>query len=355
MKEDINNHVIADILINPKFRIYRHIILLSCVFIMSISAFWDAADGMIISTNRIYGWIGYLFAFCTILYVNLFFLTPRFLLKNKPFKYILSAILSVIFLITVIDLARNLPGNSTIEETIKPMPYLMLLSIGSSTFSIILVLAGSSTMLLLRNWIIHTQRIGELESTTLQSELQFLKSQINPHFLFNMLNNANIMVEEDPDTASKILLKLDDMLSYQLKDSAKDKVYLKDDIDFLIDFLDLEKTRRDHFEFRINKKGNIDNIEIPPLLFITFIENAVKHSPDSNNLSYVNIDFIIENGKLIFDCVNSKPRNPTKRETGGLGLVNIRRRLDLLYGNNYKLELRDTETKYTVHLELKIS
>jgi len=351
----MDNHIITDILINPKYRIHRHIILLSSIFIITINAFWDAADGMIFTRNRIYAWAGYLIALCIILYVNLFFLTPRLLLRNKPFKYLLSAILSVVFLVAVISIARNMPGNSTIEDTISYSPQLQALNIASSVFSIILVIAGTSTILLLRNWIIHNQRISQLESTTLQSELQFLKSQINPHFLFNMLNNANIMVDEDPKTASKILLKLDDMLSYQLNDSIKEKVFLKDDITFLADFLELEKVRRDHFEYKITKEDNIDDLEIPPLLFITFVENAVKHNPDSNNLSYVYIDFKLENEKLIFDCVNSKPLNTIKREAGGLGLANIKRRLDLLYGNNYTLELKDTKTKYTVHLELKIS
>lgn len=350
----MDNHIITDTLINPKYKIHRHIILLSCIFIITINAFWDAADGMIFTRNRIYAWAGYLIALCIILYVNLFFLTPRLLLRNKPFKYLLSAILSVVFLVTIISIARNLPGNSTIEQTISPTPHLQILNIASATFSILLVLAGTSTLLLFRNWIIHTRRIGELESATLESELQFLKSQINPHFLFNMLNNANIMLEEDPDTASKILLKLDDMLSYQFNDSTKEKVYLKNDMTFIRDFLELEKVRRDHFEYEINKEGDIDNIEIPPLLFITFIENAVKHNPDSNNISYVYIDFRKENNRLIFDCTNSKPLNPVKKETGGLGLANIKRRLDLLYGNDYTLELKDTEVKYSVHLELKM-
>ena len=355
MKQLSENHIIPRLLIDPEFRIYRHIILFSGVFIMSLNAFWDAADGAIFTLNRIYGWAGYLFTICVVMYINIFYLTPHLLLKNKPVKYGFGVILLMLFTMGMINIARNLPGNSTIEQTASVDPLFTFLNIASSTFSIILLITGTSTVLLFRNWIMHTQRIGELESTTLQSELQFLKGQINPHFLFNMLNNANIMVEEDPNTASNILLKLNDMISYQLNDSAKDEVYLNDDIAFLRDFLDLEKTRRDRFEYAITKEGYIDNIKIPPLLFITFVENAIKHNNDSNNLSYVHMSFNVKNNKLIFTCENSKPANPAKRENGGLGLANIKRRLDLLYGSDYTLELKDTESKYFVNLQLKLS
>ena len=107
--------------------------------------------------------------------------------------------------------------------------------------------------------------------------------------------------------------------------------------------LELEKVRRDHFEYTIFQEGNMENICIPPLLFIPFVENAVKHNLDSDNLSYVHLYFSVHNKQLTFRCENSKPRVPVKRE-GGIGLANVKRRLDLLYESRYTLQIEDKET-----------
>ena len=169
-----------------------------------------------------------------------------------------------------------------------------------------------------------------------------------------MLNNANILVKEDPDEASRLLTKLDDMLRYQLNDSARQEVFLSADIHFLTGFLELEKMRRDHFEYLISKEGDVNNVKIPPLLFIPFVENAIKHNPDSENLSYIYLYFRVEHDELTFTCENSKPLVPVKKETGGLGLLNVQRRLELLYGKDYSLRIEETETQYKVHLQLKL-
>jgi len=169
-----------------------------------------------------------------------------------------------------------------------------------------------------------------------------------------MLNNANIMVDEDPDVASHILIKLDDLLRYQFNDSTQERVLLSADMDFLKDYLELEKTRRDHFRYHVSLQGDISGVQVPPLLFIPFVENAVKHNLDSANESYVNIDFIYADNNLQFTCENSKPLQAVKKDAGGLGLANIRRRLDLLFGSDYRMVTEDTETRYIVILELKL-
>lgn len=168
-----------------------------------------------------------------------------------------------------------------------------------------------------------------------------------------MLNNANILVKDAPDEASQILGKLDDLLRYQLNDSTRREVFLSADIQFLTSFLELEKVRRDHFEYTIFQEGNMENICIPPLLFIPFVENAVKHNSDSDHLSYVHLYFSVHDKQLMFRCENSKPRIPVKRE-GGIGLANVRRRLDLLYESKYTLQIEDKETTYSVNLHLNL-
>lgn len=161
------------------------------------------------------------------------------------------------------------------------------------------------------------------------------------------------LVKDAPDEASQILEKLDNLLRYQLNDSTRREVFLTADIQFLTSFLELEKVRRDHFEYTIFQEGNMENICIPPLLFIPFVENAVKHNLDSDNLSYVHLYFSVHNKQLTFRCENSKPRVPVKRE-GGIGLANVKRRLDLLYESRYTLQIEDKETTYNVNLHLNL-
>ncbi|WP_231496758.1 sensor histidine kinase [Prevotella sp. 10(H)] len=319
-----------------------------------MSIFFIKPDEMIITSDRVYGWAGQFLSFNLVIYFNMYVLVPRLLLKNKLLIYLIAALLLVWVTIAEIVILQNYFWGSDDGNQIENPNSSALLGIISSTITIGLMLAGTTTVLLFKHWMNNSRRISMLESATLESELKFLKSQINPHFLFNMLNNANIMVKEDPEISSQILVKLEDMLRYQINDSIQDKVLLSADIHFLTKFLDLEKTRRDKFDFSIKQKEDMDNLEIPPLLFIPFVENAVKHNSDSENTSYVHICFLVKDKQLIFECENSKPKKPSQRKVGGLGLANIRRRLDLLYGNNYSLEIKDAETTYTVSLQLTL-
>ena len=215
--------------------------------------------------------------------------------------------------------------------------------------------AGMSAILLLRHWMLYNQRVDEIQSATLYSELRFLKNQINPHFLFNMLNNANVLIRKNPAEASKVLFKLEDLLRYQMNDNFREHVPLRSDIHFLNDYLNLEKVRRDHSDYNITEEGNIDAIQLPALLFIPFVENAVKHNFDSEHPSYVHLFFKVEDNQLEFQCENSKPAVATgKSHVGGIGLTNIRRRLELLYLGRYLLEVAETENKYVVILKLDL-
>lgn len=134
----------------------------------------------------------------------------------------------------------------------------------ASMVNIGLMTAGVTAVLLFRNWIRSDQAISELQSATLQTELDLLKNQINPHFLFNMLNNANVLLKREPKEASTVLFKLEDLLRYQMEESEKEKIKLSSDIHFLKDYLQLEKIRRDDFEFCIFENGNLEKTLIPP-------------------------------------------------------------------------------------------
>jgi LytS/YehU family sensor histidine kinase len=212
---------------------------------------------------------------------------------------------------------------------------------------------SSTTIKLFQRWIVDTSHIRELEKNTMDAELEQLKNQITPHFLFNMLNNTNVLIQTDAEKASQTIMTLSDLLRYQLYDSTREKVFLSSDIRFLTDFLNLEKIRRDNFEFTIETEGDINNLLLPPLLFIPFIENAVKHSEGSKNTSCIHLKFTLTDGRLDFVCINSKPEKEKEKEnTGGLGLANIRRRLDLLFGEKYRLNICEKKNSYRVHLNI---
>lgn len=168
------------------------------------------------------------------------------------------------------------------------------------------------------------------------------------------INNANIKVENDPESAYSIITKLEDLLCYQLTDTSNKKIRLTDDIAFLSDYLELEQIRRNRFSYSINTGENLFDIEVFPMLFIPFVENAVKHSLTTKGESRIKIILLKEKDHLYFYCENTKPAVPIKQNSGGLGLKNIRHRLDLLYGGACTLDIIESEENYKVNLYLKI-
>lgn len=350
------DYIVPDFLLSPQKRIYRHILLQLIVFFITINVFWDAPDELIINPARIRSWIGYFLMIDMLIYVNAYVLVPRFLLKGRLFRYLLSSTTLILLCIIILGTLQTL-FEDTRFENIPASPSIMWLNIISSMVSCGLLIAASSALVLFKHWISNNQRIDELEAATLQSELKFLKSQINPHFLFNMLNNVYVLIKKGRDEAAEVLFKLEDLLRYQLNDSSQEKIQLSSDIRFMNDFLNLEKVRRDNFNYIISKEGDINNVWLPPLLFIPFVENAVKHNTDGENTSFVHLSFTVQNNRLIFRCENSIPTPKEEEEethTGGLGLKNIRRRLELLYPGRHSLEIIEMKQSYTVNLQLEL-
>ncbi|MDR1090359.1 MAG: histidine kinase, partial [Prevotella sp.] len=294
-------------------------------------------------------WLLYYFLFNTLIYVNMYLLVPRLLLKGRTRLYLLSSFLLIFGIMAGIAVLGSMMGenDSRVSATSAPA----IIAIASSFTSLSLLIVGLTALQLLKYRTENEEKINALENVTMKIELSNLQNQINPHFLFNMLNNANIMVSENAAESSYILSKLKTLLRYQVDEGSKETVKLKGDLTFIEDYLELEKMRRDRFTYTIQSDGNT-GITIPPLLFIPFIENAVKHNPEND--SYVKIMFLITGGKLHFECENPKAKLPHTKKEGGIGLVNIRKRLDLLFANNYMLMLKDEEEVYTVKMELRI-
>lgn len=336
------SHLLLDLLLKPSMRFYRHLIIQAIIVLIILSnllyqhyAFWGERTPL---------WFISFLLFNTLFYTNAYWLVPRMLLKGKPRLYFLSISGLLLFMILVGMLGYIIaaPHSVTVKEALLVLP--------SCIPENVMFLVGVTALLLFSHCIEHKQRIQELQTATMEVELANLKNQINPHFLFNMLNNANILAEENADKSSRLLKKLNSLLRYQISDGSKSSVSLRDDIAFLHDYLELEKTRRGRFDYTVKKEGDCD-IQIPPLLFIPFVENAVKHNPESD--SYVNLSFRVVDGRLHFECENPKPRLFYSKRIGGIGLANVKRRLDLLFGTSYNLNLSDEKEKYTVIMDFK--
>lgn len=357
MTNQSNEKTILHYLNDKKYHIHRHVLLQLFALIYASDVFCAVPGKLSFSTGAFWAFIGMYLIFCLTVYPNAYILVPRYLAKGKTIKYIISAVVLIIICLFVmaVILALFEKPNTRVLKIVPSRNILQIMMIMlPSGLTIGLQIIAVAAFMSFKKWLEDNKRADELKAATLTTELIFLKSQINPHFLFNMLNNANILTEDDPDQASLILIKLDDLLHYQMNDSTRDKVYLSADISFLRDFLDLEKTRRDDFKYTISKEGNTSNVQIAPLLFIPFVENAVKHNFDSRGGSFVHLSFTVRDGRLVFTCENSIPQEEIPRKVGGLGLANIRRRLDLLYKDNYTLEQTKTDTIYSVILELML-
>jgi len=321
-------------LVSSKYRLYRHLVLILPISLVLYNSGSEIGEPTL-----------NLLLFLLLFYTNMQLLVPKLLFKNRYPLYFLS-ILGTIVLSTVIYLIGYYFFASDYDLDGLNIPLFCVL--------ILVLIAASSSIKLFQKWIVDKQLIYELERSKTFAELEQLKNQINPHFLFNMLNNANVLTKKDPEKASQVLMKLSDLLRYQLYDSARDKVLLTSDIHFLEDFLNLEKVRRDSFDFVISKEGTLSGIQVPPLLFISFVENAVKHNNDSEKSSYVNLFFDIRNNELFFKCINSKPVLKAVNNSGGLGLANIRRRLELLFPLSHILKIEDNPEMYSVTLTIEL-
>ena len=199
-----------------------------------------------------------------------------------------------------------------------------------------------------------------LEKQNLEQQLEYLKYQINPHFFMNTLNNIHALVDIDPEKAKHTILELSKMMRFVLYEGNKQGVPLDREISFLQNYITLMKLRyTDKVRISVDLPPSLPNREVPPLMFITFVENAFKHGVSYRQESFIDITLEVEGGglkvdqKLIFTCRNSRiPKEEDKH--GGVGLANVRQRLDLIYGDRYTLDIKDEPDTYTVTLTIPI-
>jgi two-component system LytT family sensor kinase len=293
--------------------------------------------------------------YAIIAYFNYFVLFPKYL-KDRNFYWHFGALAIVSLLMTPIKtmlLVLFTSGNEAAQSHyISNQWYIFI-----STFFV-----GTSTTIyqVMNDWLVQQRDKKELESQTLQSELKFLKSQINPHFLFNTLNSLYALTLKKSDLAPEIVLKLSEMMRYMLYECNEKEVPLSKEINYMQNYLELEKLRHGSkmlIDFKVS--GEIENQKIAPLVLIPFIENSFKHGINNQiSQGFVNLELNVLNDDLLMIVENSKspslPKTAEKR-SGGIGLINVKRRMNILYPEKHHLEIKESPNTYTVELNLNLS
>lgn len=350
------NTKIIRLIVDDRYRLLRHVVLLTGMMVVLLFSSEFSEEAGAYRYHRVFFAYGALTFMC---YFNMIILVPRFFFKGQYLIYL--ALLVLLVVACEIPLSYAMDAIFTPEQLAAHRRETRFVR-GSYEGTIILVsITLVSTMIkLFQRWMRDSERMAELKNITLTMELSELRNQVSPHFLFNMLNGIKALVRTDPDKANLVIMKLSEFLRYQLYENNDEKILLRSELNFLSNFLDLEKLRRDNLSVNISTKidpSTLNRIFLPPSLFTIFIENAVKHSVDiSGAASYINITFGINEGKLCFSCVNSKDPGYilSDEKNRGLGLANIKRRLELLYGDNYVLEISSTTTTYNTQLTMPI-
>lgn len=219
-----------------------------------------------------------------------------------------------------------------------------------------LVTSGAAIKLLV-DYTRMQQRMAEMAKEKAEAELNFLKSQVNPHFLFNTLNSVYFLIDKSNADARNALHKFSAMLRYQLYEMGGDKIPVEKEIDFLKDYIGLQQLRRDeHYKLEFKCEPGVKDFSIEPLLLIPFVENAFKHiSHHKDKPDIIELDLSYHNGEFNFRIRNSKDNIPQHTDKhGGIGLENVKKRLELLYPGKHSLAVKNEIDFYSVDLRIKV-
>ena len=197
-----------------------------------------------------------------------------------------------------------------------------------------------------------SERMKELEKKNLEQQLEYLKYQINPHFFMNTLNNIHALVDIEPEQAKHSIVELSKMMRYVLHEGTRSQVALSKDLDFLHNYIALMRLRyTDKVTIHFETSESLPDRIIPPMLLITFVENAFKHGVSYKRPSFIEVNVDSHDDHLLFTCRNSKVEKEHDTQ-GGVGLANTKKRLSLIYGEDYDLQIDDGEDTYSVRLDI---
>lgn len=299
------------------------------------------------------GFINVFFPLLAIYFLNFFLLIPRYLFgKDKKWFYVINAAI-IIGLLTV-KMVRAFSGRADFRPEVSVPALVLSFTITSLVSDLVVIMLAVGIRYMLR-WNEMQIKLKEEEKRKKEAELTWLTYQLNPHFLFNTMNNISSLTQIDPDQAQESIGRLSDILRYALYETDKRTVPLAGEIDFMKDYIDLMKLRCNSMtQVSVNLRCPEGNVTVAPLLYISLIENAFKHGINARQESFVNIYLGAEGKDLVFECANSLFEKAANDEIGsGIGLENLKQRLELLYEGKYSFEQEIKDGTYSVRLVLK--
>lgn len=349
-----------------------YIILWLVVLLMPIF-FSQYNDG--INWNRVsHEWIK-IIPFLIIFLIHNYLLFPFFLIRKKYWFYF-SSILLLIIGVSILSMlfGREVgPSRGIMPQSLdlppfpqKPIPggelplarvKIWQLILFEDFITSMLVIGFNAAIKLTVEWQDQERKSKELEKQKLQTELALLKNQISPHFFMNTLNNIHALIDINSEDAKESVIKLSKLMRYLLYDSDAGKTTLSQEIEFIRNYVDLMKLRfTEQVKVKLSFQENIPDVQIPPMLFTSLLENAFKHGVSYRSESFIELIMKTDNKSLYFRIINSKNQNDNRiYEPGGIGLENLKKRLDLIYQNRYFLEKKENDSTFEIYIKLPLN
>lgn len=326
-------------LVEPKFRWFRHLILILFIGLVVSEDVYRIYGGKV-STLSLCKLLGiYMVAYLSVIYLNIYWSIPKFLLKKKYVQYVLtltgtSALLlfsetSIEYFIHKIN---EIPFEQFLFLSEAQIPTMHLIY---NYILIIIYITSISSVIFYKQWMLNIKKVEQLKAERFNSELNSLKNRISPDFLFDKLHQAAGYCLTNPLHASSILFKLSRVLRYQLYDSSREKVLLNSEIKYLNDYLTLEKECNDGFDFKITYPESVRNYLIPSSLLISFVENSLKNLSATNDNTWIHIDFNVTGDLFTFNITDNRFISESTDNKADLRLVC--RQLELMQNKEYSL------------------
>ena len=339
-----------------------HIIAIAFVVLMPLFVF-DRGDNHLTFWRYMYYY--QMFFMALAFYINYFVIVPRFYFSKRKVVFFIVLVAFALLILVLSQVCFELFGFEELRErlTMKDMvgperKEDMLLNPRSvdNLYLLIFVLSTSTGMGIIQKVKQNEKEQQEREKAHQDTELAFLKNQISPHFFFNALNNIYALIAIDGEKAQQSVEKLSGLMRYLIYESDIKMIDLKKEFEFNRNYIDLMRQRlTSKVELDVYISEATSDIQIPPLLFIPFIENAFKHGVSYREKSFIDISLKQEVGKVIFECKNSnQSQRDNEKKVGGLGVVNIKKRLDLIYGDKALLEMDNKDDIFTVKLSIPL-
>lgn len=326
------------------------------------------------------------FYFMVIFYVNYLVLAPLLFFRNRKFLYFLSAVALIVMMTVVFDQwhiymfrsdeppwerieFRESPGFGPDEDSghshppfkgdeFRPGGPRKEMHIYNFLITSVLISGFSLGLRFSQKMSENEKQRKETEKEKLKSELAFLKNQVSPHFFFNTLNNIYSLMQSRSEEAQKAILQLSKLMRYLLYETGTGNTFLSQEIEFMRNYIELMKLRiSGRIELWVDFPDEFDDVSIPPLLFIPFVENAFKHGISYREPSFINIVLRVESGEIAFWCSNSMRSNDDESlgPDTGIGLENVKKRLGLLFPDQHKLIINQSGSIYSVNLIITLN